>query len=607
MSGYLSEKAEPGPLRGDEPKPFGHWRYAFFYENHVLLNAVSFSVDRYEPLLSTSYSLFQRVFPQGPIATTDRVSCGSQLDCCCTVTSVRRKFYYNSTGIIQEKQKLCQPYFLHNYGALCFQTLHLVVIFLFCSFLFFYRGFKPKKVAPEVFFWYNILIPFTQKKGVFPLNLPADVWAKVLSLMEQEMTATTIHTWFDDAEAVALEENRFLLYSPTNFKRDIIASRYKDSIQKALFELFSMKMEVTVLGEGELEKYRAKSPDASFLPGTEEYTFDRFVVGSSNKFAHAAALAVAQNPGKSYNPLFIYGQSGLGKTHLMYAIAHSIHQDCPGSNVVYIKGDSFTNELVSAIQTSRNQEFREKYRSADILLMDDVQFIAGKDLSQEEMFHTFNTLYEAGRQIVFTADRPPKEMQRLDERLKTRFEWGLPVDIQPPDYETRVAIIKNKAVRRGMNLPEPVLRYVADNITANVRQIEGTVNKILAFQELMGESVDVDTVIRAVRDMFKEKADFLPSAEVIIDEVSKYYNIENESLRGQGRTRDTVLARQIAMHIIRSMTSLSLTDIGREFDSRDHTTVMHSIGRVENLIKQNSELNEIIKDINANINARYET
>ena len=238
--------------------------------------------------------------------------------------------------------------------------------------------------------------------------------------------------------------------------------------------------------------------------------------------------------------------------------------------------------------------------------MDDVQFIAGKESSQEEMFHTFNSLYEAGRQIVFTADRPPKEMLRLDDRLRTRFEWGLLADIQPPDYETRVAIIKNKAIRRGMNLPDPVLQYIAENITSNVRQIEGTVNKILAFQELMGESVDVDTVTRAVRDMFKDKADFLPSSDVIIDEVSKFYSIDADAIRGQGRTKDTALARQIAMYQIRRMTNLSLKEIGREFGDRDHSTVMHSIERVEKLMKQSPEVAEVIKDINANINARYE-
>ena len=423
------------------------------------------------------------------------------------------------------------------------------------------------------------------------------------------MTATTINTWFDDAKAVSLDANRFVLHTPSNFKRDIIVSRYVPAIQKALYELFSAEFDVLVLGEGELEQFSTPARpavDSSFLPGTEEYTFERFVVGSSNKFAHAAALAVADAPGKSYNPLFIYGESGLGKTHLLYAIAHRIHATRPDFRVVYIRGDSFTNELVRAIREGRNQEFREKFRYADVFLMDDVQFIAGRESSQEEMFHTFNTLYEAGRQIVFTADRPPKEMLRLDDRLKTRFEWGLPVDIQPPDYETRVAIIKNKAIRRGMNLPDPVLQYIADNITSNVRQIEGTVNKILAFQELMGESVDVDTVIRAVQDMCKDKAEFLPSPDVIIEEVCKFYNIDNDALRGQGRTKDTALARQIAMYQIRRMTNLSLKEIGKEFDNRDHTTVMHSIDRVEKLMKTNPEVSEIIKDLNANINARYD-
>ena len=437
------------------------------------------------------------------------------------------------------------------------------------------------------------------------MNPAADVWAKVLTLMQPEMTATTINTWFDDATAVALEDDRFVLYSPTRFKRDIIATRYVSKIQNALRELFSAEMDVVVLTEGELDQYQQPAQKNDFFPGTEEYTFERFVVGSSNKFAHAAALAVAEQPAQTYNPLFIYGESGLGKTHLLYAIAHKIHQSHPDYRIVYIKGDSFTNELIQAIREGRNPEFREKYRSADVFLMDDVQFIAGRESTQEEMFHTFNTLYEAKRQIVFTADRPPKEMLRLDDRLRTRFEWGLPVDIQPPDYETRVAIIKTKAIRRGMNLPDPVLQYIAENITSNVRQIEGTVNKILAFQELMGESVDVDTVTRAVRDMFKDKADFLPSPEIIIDEVGKFYGIDPDAIRGQGRTKDTALARQIAMYQIRRMTNLSLKEIGKEFDNRDHTTVMHSIDRIEKLTKQSPEIAEVIKDINANINARY--
>ena len=440
------------------------------------------------------------------------------------------------------------------------------------------------------------------------MNSPSELWAHILKLMEADLTPTTLTTWFDDAEAVALEEDRFVLYTPSNFKRDTIVSRYVPAIQKALKELFSAEFSVTVLGEGELEKHTS-TRESSFLPGTEGYTFDTFVVGSSNKFAYAAARAVADEPGKpgGYNPLFIYGESGLGKTHLLYAIAWKTHQDHPEYKILYIKSENFVNELVSYLRQNRDmQEFRDKYRQVDVFLMDDVQFIAGKESSQEEMFHTFNTLYEQGKQIVFTADRPPKEMLRLDDRLRTRFEWGLPIDVQPPDYETRLAIIKNKTIRRGMNLPDPVLAYIADNITSNVRQIEGTVNKILAFQELMGEQVDVDTVTRAVRDMFKNKTEFLPSADVIIEEVGKFYNIAAYDIKGQTRTKDIALARQIAMYEIRRMTNLSLKEIGEVFEGRDHTTVMHSIERVEKLMKSSPEMAEVIKDINANINSRYE-
>ena len=345
------------------------------------------------------------------------------------------------------------------------------------------------------------------------MNFPADIWPKVLSLMEGDMTATTINTWFDDATPVALDANRFVLHTPSNFKRDIIMARYLPVIQKALHELFSADFEVVVLGEGELEDFGKKKTDDVFLPGTEEYTFERFVVGASNKFAHAAAQAVAERPAQTYNPLFIYGESGLGKTHLLYAIAHKIHQNHPDYRIVYIKGDSFTNELIQAIREGRNPEFREKYRSADVFLMDDVQFIAGRESTQEEMFHTFNTLYEAGRQIVFTADRPPKEMLRLDDRLRTRFEWGLLADVTPPDFETRLAIVKNKAAALGMELPDKIASYIAENVTANVRQLEGTVNKILAYKDLLGSEADEATVTRAMQDILKKSNEYIPTPE----------------------------------------------------------------------------------------------
>jgi len=434
------------------------------------------------------------------------------------------------------------------------------------------------------------------------MNSAAEIWKRVLTLMEEDLATTTLNTWFDDAQAVSIDQDRLTLYVPAEWKREIITSRYIPNIQKALKALFSADMEVSVVGE----LPREEEP-SSFLPGTEAYTFDTFVVGSSNKFAYSAAKAVADAPGraKGYNPLFLYGESGLGKTHLLYAIAHAVHAKHPDYNIVYIRGDAFTNELVNALARKQNQEFREKYRTADLFLMDDVQFIAGKDFSQEEMFHTFNTLYEESKQIVFTADRPPKEMLRLDDRLKTRFEWGLPVDIQRPDYETRVAIIKNKALARGMVFPDPVLRYVADNITANVRQIEGTVNKILAFQDLMGEQINVDTVTRAVQDLLKDKTEFFPSPQAIIEEVAKCFNVSPAEIMGSARNKDIVLARQVAMYVTRRMTPLSLQEIGAAF-KRDHTTVMHSLERIETMAKKSPEMAEMLKDINANINARYE-
>lgn len=436
------------------------------------------------------------------------------------------------------------------------------------------------------------------------MNPAAEVWEKVKNLMSAKMTATTLNTWFDDTEALALEDSRFVLYSPSKFKQEIITARYLIPIQNALRELFSADFQVTVLTEGQRD-LAEKPKNGVFLPGTEEYTFDRFIVGSSNKLAHAAARKVAENPGLSYNPLFIHGASGLGKTHLLYAIAHAIHEEHPEYKIIYVKGDAFTNELVAAIRESRTPEFRDKYRQADVFLMDDVQFIAIREYTQEEMFHTFNTLYELKKQIVFTADRPPKEMLKLEDRLKTRFEWGLLADIVPPDYETRTAIIKSKAIRMGLELPDYIIQLIAETITANVRQIEGTVNKIMAFQDLNGDELDKNTVIRAVKDIFKEKSDIVPTADVIIEEVCKFYNLEPSILRGQSRSKDISLARQIAMYQIRRMTNLSLKEIGREF-SRDHSTVLNALNRIEGLVKTDPEKEEIIKDITTNVNSRYE-
>ncbi len=440
------------------------------------------------------------------------------------------------------------------------------------------------------------------------MNSAADIWNKIKSLMENDMTSVSIDTWFGDAEAVALEDTCFILCIPSDFKRDIIKSRFIPVIQKALKELFSVNIDVQLLLPDELENYKKSknSIPISSLPDTEKYTFERFVVGSTNKFAFTAAQKVAEEPGGIYNPLFIYGQSGLGKTHLLHAIAHRVKKLYPEYRILYIQSEDFVNELISNLRHGMDmQEFRNKYRNVDLFLMDDVQFIAGKDSSEEELFHTFNTLYENKKQIVFTADRPPQEMLRLEQRLRTRFEQGLPADIQPPDYETRMALLKNKSLERGIVLPDAVLSYVAENITSNVRQIEGVVNKIMAFQELMGEQVDIDTTIRAIRDILRTKEDFLPSADTIIQEVSRFYELDSNVIRGQAQTKEISTARNVAMYIIREMTQLSLAEIGQLFSGRHHSTVLNSINRVESMIKQQPELNEVIRDITNAVNSSY--
>ena len=432
----------------------------------------------------------------------------------------------------------------------------------------------------------------------------AYVWAKVLGHMENRLTAAVVSTWFDDVEVVELTDTRLVLYSPSDYRKEIILRRCADYIKDAMRELFEMDVELVVLGEDEMAAYRQparKKPE--FIEFNPQFTFDRFVVGSSNRFAHAAALAVANNPAETYNPLFIYGPSGLGKTHLLYAIANVIHDRHPDYNIVYIKGDQFTNELIAAIQNGKNIEFRSKYREADLFLIDDVQFIAGKESTQEEFFHTFNKLYEEHKQIVMTSDRKPSDMLTLEDRLKTRFEWGLLADIQPPDYETRMAILKNKAKNLGLNLSDDVCNYIAINVTNNVRQIEGTVKKILAYRDLNNMPLDLPNISRAIDDMFKSEGNALPTPSLIISQVCKFYSIDEVILRGTQKNKGTAEARQIAMYLIRKLTNLSLPDIGKEF-ARDHSTVLYAIRKVEVALKNgDTNMQNNIRDITANINS----
>ena len=431
----------------------------------------------------------------------------------------------------------------------------------------------------------------------------AYVWAKVLGYMEEQLGSVIVSTWFDDAEVVELSEEQLIIHVSSEYRRDIIRQRYQSYIKEALQEIFQSDAKLNVLSDEDYEAYKSKDKETSSMDFNPQYNFDNFIVGPSNRFAHGAAIAVSNHPGDVYNPLFIYGPPGVGKTHLLYAIANGIRKKNPDAKIIYIKGDQFTNDLITAIQSGRNVEFRSKYREADLFLIDDVQFIAGKESTQEEFFHTFNTLYENHKQIVMTSDRKPSDMNTLEDRLRTRFEWGLLADIQPPDYETRMAILKNKAVQLGLDLPDDVCNYIAINITNNVRQIEGTVKKILAYRELNNMPLDLGSISRAIEDMFKAEGSSLPTPSLIISQVCKFYSVDEATLRGTQRTRGIAEARQVAQYLIRKLTNLSLPDIGTEF-GKDHTTVLYNIRKVETALKNgDKELQDNIRDITANINS----
>ena len=437
------------------------------------------------------------------------------------------------------------------------------------------------------------------------MNSVADVWANVLQQLKKDLSETTIATWFDELSAVDIRENTFLLYCPNDFKKRYIESLFLKNIKAALQDIFSIEFEVEILDEKGLAEFQGNAPKHQSERFTSaEFTFDTFVVGPSNKLAYAASQAVAEHPAQNYNPLLIYGDSGLGKTHLLYAIANVIRRNDQNAKIVYIKGDDFINEFIELIRAGRGSEFRAKYREADLLLVDDVQFVAGKEQVQNEFFHTFNNLYESGKQIVLTSDRPPSEMTLLDDRLRTRFEWGLLADVTPPDLETRLAIVKNKAAALGMDLPDKIASYIAENVTSNVRQLEGTVNKILAYKDLLGSVADEETVTRAMQDIIKSSREYIPTPDNILDYISKYYGVDKEVICGQQRVKDAVAARQIAMYLIRSITKLSVVDIGKVFDNRDHSTVLYSLKQVEKQMKTDPAFAETVKEIKANINNR---
>ena len=435
------------------------------------------------------------------------------------------------------------------------------------------------------------------------MNSVNDIWEKIIEILSGQLTPTAISTWFSDCTPVELDDAKLVIATTSDFKRDIIQKRFSETIKTVLSDIFSCDFDLIVLTTDEVGEYSEKKKAENTLPEMAGYTFDRFIVGNSNKFAHAAAVAVAEKPGTTYNPLFIYGNSGLGKTHLLLAIGAYISEKEPEKQIAYIKGDEFTNQLVKSIKDGTAEEFRNKYRNVNLFLVDDIQFIAGKQQTQNEFFHTFNSIFEAGNQIVITSDRPPMEMSTLDDRLRTRFEWGLMADIQPPDLETRMAITRNKAGQLGLVLSDDAVEYIASNITSNIRQLEGVIKRLTAYKEILDDVIDIDSVKRAIKDVIRIGI-AIPTPEAIIKESARYYGLDPDDLRGQSRAKNTAMARQVSMYLMRSLTNLSLKDIGAEYEDRNHATVLSSIRKVEDLLSKDRKMAATVRDITSNINSK---
>ena len=423
-----------------------------------------------------------------------------------------------------------------------------------------------------------------------------NIWKEVLNIIKVELTEVSFNTWLKTIKPIGIAENRVILAAPNEFTKGILEGRYLNLIKNAIAQVTDKEYTIQFIipgdeidgniGQSIINENIEENKRSQLNP---KYTFDTFVIGNSNRFAHAASLAVAEAPAQAYNPLFIYGGVGLGKTHLMHAIGHYILSQTPKTKVVYVSSEKFTNELINSIRDDRNNEFRNKYRNVDVLLVDDIQFIAGKESTQEEFFHTFNALHDANKQIIISSDRPPKEIPTLEDRLRSRFEWGLIADIQPPDLETRIAILKKKAKVENINVPNDVMLYIASKIQSNIRELEGALIRIVAYSSLTNKEVTVELAEEALKDIISNNKPREITVDLIKDVVAKEYNIKIEDFNSKKRTRAIAYPRQIAMYLTRELTDLSLPKIGDEFGGRDHTTVIHAYDKIEGDIKESEE------------------
>ncbi len=435
-----------------------------------------------------------------------------------------------------------------------------------------------------------------------------NIWNEVLKLIKVELTEVSFNTWLKTIKPITIAENIVVLAAPNEFTKNILEGRYLNLIKNAIKQVTNIDYEIKFVIPGEdislnvgqsiVNNNLINEQRAQLNP---KYTFDTFVIGNSNRFAHAACLAVAEAPAQAYNPLFIYGGVGLGKTHLMHAIGHYILNQTPNAKVVYVSSEKFTNELINSIRDDKNNEFRNKYRNVDILLIDDIQFIAGKESTQEEFFHTFNALHEANKQIVISSDRPPKEIPTLEDRLRSRFEWGLISDIQPPDLETRIAILKKKAKVENIEVPDDVMNYIATKIQSNIRELEGALIRIVAYSSLTNKEITLELAEEALKDIFSTNKPRKITVDLIKEVVSKDFGVKVEDFNSKKRTRSIAYPRQIAMYLTRELTDLSLPKIGEEFGGRDHTTVIHAYDKISKEISTDEDLKNridaLIKDI----------
>src|SRR6056297_1499775 len=454
------------------------------------------------------------------------------------------------------------------------------------------------------------------------------IWNQTLNEVKEKLSNPSFKTWFSNTKPVDLKDDNILMIEvPNDFIKDWIETRYNELITDIIQNLTDTNLKCRFYTEEELNELNEVEEDnkEEVEENSEEknenkkntkrneyninnnlnpkYSFDSFVVGNGNRFAHAASLAVAEAPAKAYNPLFLYGDVGLGKTHLMQAIAHYILKHNPDNKVVYVSSETFTNELINAIKDDKTASFRDKYRNIDILLVDDIQFLANKERTQEEFFHTFNSLHEANRQLIISSDRPPKEIPTLEERLRSRFEWGLITDIQKPDLETRIAILRKKADMENLKVPNEVIIYIANNIQSNIRELEGALIKVIAYSSLVDKDIDTDLAESALKDLIVEnKEPREVNIDLIKDVVVDYYNLKNEDMTSKKRTQKIAFPRQIAMYLSRELTDLSLPHIGEEFGGRDHTTVIHAYNKIEEKIEEDNKFSNVIDKIISRIN-----